>query len=96
MRQDRKLGAKRDEMLISDSLPEPGPQDPFKTIYVGRVRNRTLQKKVTEIKHHPDNLDAAYNPSERVTKKQRWTEIENHFGRKNKRIFDEIPQARLS
>ena len=29
-------------------------------------------------------------------KTQRWTEVESKFGAKNKRIFDEVPVARIT
>jgi hypothetical protein len=52
LKQDQKVWAKRDEMLINDTLLEEGPVDPFKTIHMIKPRKKHLADKISQIDHY--------------------------------------------
>ena len=49
MKQDKKFWSKNDEMLIADTKVEPGPMDPFKTVYQKSEKNGDVALKVTSM-----------------------------------------------
>jgi len=47
LRQEQKVWAKKDQMLINETMQEEAPADPFKTIHIVKQRRNELMPKVS-------------------------------------------------
>jgi hypothetical protein len=85
-------------MMLSDVVEQPGPIDPFKTVYNKKVVKGDVADKVNLIVHHKpkendDILAELEGPGIKKAHNYKWTTVENQFTRKKKRLFDELPEA---
>jgi hypothetical protein len=99
----KKYWAKRDERLVAESLCLETPADPFKTLHVSKKDKNQLQPKINKLEHYKDRIIKNFSKSpdqqlgSGVSKRyQRFTEEMGSQGKKNKRLFDQLPLARMT
>ena len=92
LRQSQKYWAKPDLMLLNKTSDEPGPADPFKTVYVPKPKKVEICQKVNELnlfENQPTGDAAAKRPA-------RWTATVQKFMKQDKGAYEEDPGNRSS